>query len=711
MGDTGLFVPVIHEYKHDPGIFMRSNIDGQFITFQVYPSAARFLDKMGYSDGDTVRWGVIKPLWERGYIHTGKSGTTEQVDTHLKQNRVDDLDGHEEEELNDFFEQQDRQSISVPDDIYETLSEWHDGKYSRERARDLLYNAKNRERCLDSLREFSYSRIRVTGIDTSKGDFAYDVVSKDREIRCIDIRHEKDEPDFIITFRGPSDNAQALIVDDGDLRRWKIYAPRDSLEGRYQRDLLEYFPAIVDLLTDIPSYDLRLDTWDFGAATNVELPPDVYECLQLDWEWCTYSIGRADGRSSRLDGEIELQSSIGYGIVSTTEIDEDLVFESSDTPTEIGQKVSFSILRAEGVTRAVDVCDAEQSSVRSATDGETKYGNLISQSPFDRQPHRDAGSWSEGTIHSLVRKEGFGYVRTDTGDTLYFALNELSDLGLTPSTPVRFRVSADGTRALKIEPKTPESDGPDTPDEQPPTDGTLEVGQSRVGRIRYLNHRYGSLAVDGTSETILFRAAELPVSSEKATSGMAFSFQVSERDGGLLRATKLQRLTERDRVDAETKTAREDDEFEIAGEPPVSEAITRWIVRQALDPISVFSAIESAVDLGIEPTSFESSVEAFGSVPDVEVSEFRISDAGNPLYRFPLDEGGHWTVEHEISATETTVDVLVHPEDAPNHRARAIDGKFVYWRPEAALEELSAIERHEFIVAQGTYVSMVHERL
>jgi len=62
-------VPVLHEYENDAGVYLRTNIDGTFVTFQVYRSAARLLGKIGYEDGDTVGWEFLKPLWERGYIY------------------------------------------------------------------------------------------------------------------------------------------------------------------------------------------------------------------------------------------------------------------------------------------------------------------------------------------------------------------------------------------------------------------------------------------------------------------------------------------------------------------------------------------------------------------------------------------------------------------------------------------------------------------
>lgn len=392
-------MPVVHEYEDGSGFYIRSSINNRFVTFQIYESAEQLLKDVGYTDGDVIRWNIVKPLWEQGYIYTGKSETTKRVDTHLEESHLKGLDSRSKKQLRQFFETQERQSISVPDDVYSALVEWHNGKFSRKRGREILYNTDDRAGFLDSVREFRHSPLQITGLDSEKGDPEYNIRSKGRELKCVDLRHKKDNPDIIITFRGASDFPQALFVDDGDLTNWKVYGLSDRSVKPYYEDLMSYFPSIIDILTDLQSYDLTLEAWDFEAASNLDISEAILDCLQVEWSWCIYSADRDDGCSSHIKGTINLRSSIGYGLVWVDELSKKVVFGPAESPVDLGQEVSVKIQRSDGTTRAVDIQRRNESTDETEIKSETG-----SQGPSerDRETERQYHDMSEHTMRDSV---------------------------------------------------------------------------------------------------------------------------------------------------------------------------------------------------------------------------------------------------------------------------------------------------------------------
>jgi len=392
-------MPVVHEYKDGSGFYIRSSIAGEFITFQIHQSAERLLNSVGYSDGDVIRWNVVKPLWEQGYIYTGQSETTKRVNTHLEESHLDRLDSRSRKQLTQFFERQERQSISVPDDVYSALVEWHDGKFSRKRAREILYNADDRAEFLGSVREFRHSPIQIIGLDSEKGDPTYNICSKGRELQCVDLRYKKDDPDIIITFRGESDFPQALFIDDGDLTNWKVYGLPDRPVNQYLEDIISYFPSIIATLTEIKDYNLTLESWEFEAATNLDISEAILDCLQVEWSWCIYSADKGDGCSSHIPGTVKIRSSIGYGLVWVDKLSRKVVFGPEEPPVETGQKVLIKIQRSDGITRAVNIQKQKEGTDEAETKSET---DPRSPPKPDRECEKKYNDMPEHTVRDSV---------------------------------------------------------------------------------------------------------------------------------------------------------------------------------------------------------------------------------------------------------------------------------------------------------------------
>ena len=138
------------------------------------------------------------------------------------------------------------------------------------------------------------------------------------------------------------------------------------------RDLIRRIPAVVRLLEDIPGFDCELERWDLESAASHPISPGLSRCIQSEWEWSVDAVGEDPGRSDRLRGVVERHTSIGYGTVSTDEVQKVLVFEEGDHPISEGQEVSFRIEREGGRTRAVDVRPHERT-VLADEDDRTKY--------------------------------------------------------------------------------------------------------------------------------------------------------------------------------------------------------------------------------------------------------------------------------------------------------------------------------------------------
>lgn len=372
-------MPVLHRYTDGSGYYIRSSVDGQFVTFQVAESAEDLLSELGYIDGDDISWELLEPLWEHGFLYTGESETTTKVGSHIDDRQLTGLDEDQKAKVKEFFDEHYRRSITVPDEIYATLEEWHDGRYSIERARDLFYRANDEERWQESIQEFRQSPLEVTGIESSEGDPAYEVVSRGESIRCVDVRRTQKQVDLIITFRGDSGYSQALFIWKGDLTGWRIYAPSDERGPVIWREALDRMPSIAAVCDAVPSYDADLDGWEFIEASPHPIPNEVADCLQLDWDWVAYSLGRPRASSTRCRGQVKQVTSIRHGILSTDELQKDLVFEMDEGGIQEGDEVTFRIRRAAGRTRATDVRVRDSGDVRADPDESTKYRTRRSQ--------------------------------------------------------------------------------------------------------------------------------------------------------------------------------------------------------------------------------------------------------------------------------------------------------------------------------------------
>lgn len=69
-------MPVLHRYKDNDGYYLRANPPSinSPVTYQVHKTAESLFEAIGYGDGDSIPWNVIKPLRIVGHIYTQNGG-------------------------------------------------------------------------------------------------------------------------------------------------------------------------------------------------------------------------------------------------------------------------------------------------------------------------------------------------------------------------------------------------------------------------------------------------------------------------------------------------------------------------------------------------------------------------------------------------------------------------------------------------------------
>jgi hypothetical protein len=74
-------MPSVKKYQSESGYYIRSNIDGRFVTLQLSPEAEGLLSELGFQDGENISWNFLQPLCETGHAYTNNSGTEVTTDT------------------------------------------------------------------------------------------------------------------------------------------------------------------------------------------------------------------------------------------------------------------------------------------------------------------------------------------------------------------------------------------------------------------------------------------------------------------------------------------------------------------------------------------------------------------------------------------------------------------------------------------------------
>lgn len=101
-------MPTVRQYSDSTGLYLRSNIDGQFITHQLTPAAEGLLKDLGYTgeEDDQITWTLVHPLLQQGHVYTKKNGveaTQDAIDEKLSTSS-DTLSLKEKQRVNEFLE-------------------------------------------------------------------------------------------------------------------------------------------------------------------------------------------------------------------------------------------------------------------------------------------------------------------------------------------------------------------------------------------------------------------------------------------------------------------------------------------------------------------------------------------------------------------------------------------------------------------------------
>ncbi|MFC7073042.1 hypothetical protein ACFQJ7_12765 [Halovenus rubra] len=79
-------MPTVKEYRNEKGYYIRSNIDGRYVTLQLSPEAEGLFSDLGFRGDDQVSWQFLKPLCDSGHAYTNNSGTaveTKDINTEV----------------------------------------------------------------------------------------------------------------------------------------------------------------------------------------------------------------------------------------------------------------------------------------------------------------------------------------------------------------------------------------------------------------------------------------------------------------------------------------------------------------------------------------------------------------------------------------------------------------------------------------------------
>jgi hypothetical protein len=99
-------MPTVKRYQDGTGFYIRSNIDGKFVTLQLSPRVDGLLSDLDYQDDDQISWDFLQPLCDCGHVYTNKSGTevsTEEIEPDSSLTS-DALSSEEKRRLNAFLE-------------------------------------------------------------------------------------------------------------------------------------------------------------------------------------------------------------------------------------------------------------------------------------------------------------------------------------------------------------------------------------------------------------------------------------------------------------------------------------------------------------------------------------------------------------------------------------------------------------------------------
>lgn len=100
------YMPTVKRYQDEAGLYIRSNIDGKFVTLQLSPQAEGLISDLGYKKDNQISWDFLQPLCDCGHVYTNNSepeisNKATDLDSALSSNALSD---EEKQRISDFLE-------------------------------------------------------------------------------------------------------------------------------------------------------------------------------------------------------------------------------------------------------------------------------------------------------------------------------------------------------------------------------------------------------------------------------------------------------------------------------------------------------------------------------------------------------------------------------------------------------------------------------
>lgn len=325
-------MPILHQYVDTPDYYIRGNIGGNYITYQVSPVAAKSLQSTGFDRGSTISWTLCRELVEEGLLYTYRSGidTTEGVSD-------GDLSDQEKKVLRGL--KGERKEIEVPENVVSYLTTWSNKSLSESDIQDIVHEIRDPNWLFSSVRSFAV----VTAPDSfsiEKGSPAY---SYTKPTTCVvrDDRYGQSERDFLFRLIGVEGIEIELVVSDGGLDTWGIEA--EEVTDNHISLFLDTLPWIFDILDRLPGTQLDVGNWHFLDGRRVKLSKSQTQKIGHSFQELAYSYGLDEGPAT---GYVLSKGYAGHGRISIDEVDASIPFHSRNCTKpgiRTGDEVRFDV--------------------------------------------------------------------------------------------------------------------------------------------------------------------------------------------------------------------------------------------------------------------------------------------------------------------------------------------------------------------------------
>lgn len=295
-------MPVLRRYVNAPGYYVRGTIEGNFITYQVSPAAARSLRKAEFDHGSTISWGLCRRLSSEGHLYTHGSGINNQIESEEKP-----LGEREHDVLGGVGSGEDE--IDVPDDIKSYLTNWREGDLSDTDLQRLFADASDSNWLVSSVRSFAAVR-RPDHFTVCNGSPKYSY-SIPIHWTIQDRRYQWGSSDFRIRLIGSDEARVEIIVSNGALERW--FLDQKIATEEHVRLFLQVLPDIFDILDNLPGTKLDVGNWHFRNGREVKLTREQTQKIGEVLQKLANSHGLSEGPAT---GTILSKGYAGYGRVT-----------------------------------------------------------------------------------------------------------------------------------------------------------------------------------------------------------------------------------------------------------------------------------------------------------------------------------------------------------------------------------------------------------